>query len=129
MSDITVHHSEQERKGCGSEERRVGLLVTWDTVGVYKVLVGSSKVIGVEVSWGGWPRFGDLLEQAGHARAVTAPSEARLCAFLMEQGGGKRAKRIGWVSLVVDVAVCSHFAHFIANSYLPKGSLAHLLLV
>ena len=29
----------------------------------------------------------------------------------------KRAKRIGWnnVSLIVDVTVCSHFAHFIAR--------------
>ena len=38
----------------------------------------------------------------------------------------KRAKRIGWVSLVVDVAVCSHFARSIATAHLPKGSLASL---
>ena len=57
-----------------------------------------------------------------------APSEARLCAFLTEHESNKRAKRIGWVSLVVDLAVCSHFAHFVASMYarLPKGSLASL---
>jgi len=36
----------------------------------------------------------------------------------MEQGGGERAKRIEWVSLVVDVAVCSHFAKSIALTHL-----------
>ena len=43
----------------------------------------------------------------------SAPSEARLCAFLMEQGGEERAERIEWnnVSLVVDVAIVS-----VANS-------------
>ena len=49
-----------------------------------------------------------------------APSEARLCAFLNEGRAKqvKRAKRIEWVSLVVDgcsLFVCSHFAHFIAS--------------
>jgi len=35
----------------------------------------------------------------------------------MEQGGGERTKRIEWVSSVVDVGDCSHFAHFIASIY------------
>ena len=37
----------------------------------------------------------------------------------------ERNEQVGWVSLVVDESVCSHFAHFIASfSRLPKGSLA-----
>jgi len=38
-----------------------------------------------------------------------APSEARRGALFNE---GARAKRIGWVSLVVDVGGCSHFRSF-----------------
>jgi len=38
----------------------------------------------------------------------------------------KRAKRIGWVSLVVGVAVCSHFAHFIAQVFHKARSLRSL---
>jgi len=33
----------------------------------------------------------------------------------MKDERNERAKRIGLVSFVVDVAVCSHFAHFIAS--------------
>ena len=33
----------------------------------------------------------------------------------MKDERNERAKRIGWVSLVVDVAVRSHFAHLIAS--------------
>jgi len=40
---------------------------------------------------------------------------AKRGAILMKQGGGERVKRIKWVSLVVDVAVYSHFADFIAS--------------
>ena len=36
---------------------------------------------------------------------VTAPSEARLCAFLMKDERNERAKRIEWVSSVLHVAV------------------------
>ena len=39
--------------------------------------------------------------------AKTAPSEAKRGAFLMRQEQNERAKRIGWVSLVVDVAIMS----------------------
>jgi len=35
---------------------------------------------------------------------------AKRGAFLMEQGGGERAKRTEWVSLLVNVVICSHFA-------------------
>jgi len=38
----------------------------------------------------------------------------------------KRAKRIEGISLVVDVAVCSHFARSAEYARLPKGSLASL---
>ena len=57
-------------------------------------------------------------------------SEARRGAFLMKHERTKRAKRIEWgsVSSVVDVAVCSHFAGFIASilGFLKARSLRSL---
>ena len=44
--------------------------------------------------------------------------------FLMEQGGGERVKRIEWVSSVVDVGGCNHFAGFIARVFLKARSPA-----
>jgi len=49
----------------------------------------------------------------------------------MEQGGGERVKIIEWVSLVVDVGGCSHFAGFIASMlvFLEARSLRSLTLI
>jgi len=53
---------------------------------------------------------------------------AKRGAFLMEQGRGERVKIIEWVSIVVDVAVCSYFGG-IHGSSLPQGSLARSLTI
>jgi len=65
--------------------------------------------------WGGKPIV--FLTKSGQGRRGQEflRGAKRGAFFLMEQGGGERAERIEWVSLVVDVAVCSHFAGFIAS--------------
>ena len=46
--------------------------------------------------------------------------------FLMKDERNERAKRIEWVSLVVDVAVCSHIEGFIARVFSKARSLRSL---
>ena len=45
----------------------------------------------------------------------------------MKDERNEQAKRIGWVSLVVDVAVSSHFAHFMASMLESSKRLARSL--
>ena len=63
----------------------------------------------------GWQALSVTMLPGSHpAQDESAPSEARRI-FKETHEQTKRAKRIEWVSLVVDVAFCSHFAGFIAH--------------
>ena len=63
----------------------------------------------------GWQALSVTMLPGSHPEQdESAPSEARRI-FKETHEQTKRAKRIEWVSLVVDVAVCSHFARSIAS--------------
>jgi len=52
MSNITIHDTEEEGEGHDSEERRVGLAIAGNTVGVHKFLEGCGELVGFDVGRG-----------------------------------------------------------------------------
>lgn len=51
MSHIPKHNSKKERKGHSGEDRRIDLLIPWDSVCVGDFLGHRGVDIGVEGSW------------------------------------------------------------------------------
>mmetsp|Transcript_16910 Transcript_16910/g.31635 ORF Transcript_16910/g.31635 Transcript_16910/m.31635 type:complete len:316 (-) Transcript_16910:486-1433(-) len=66
MTNIAIHHTEEEWESGSSEQRRVRLTIPRNTICVDKLLVTVGKLVGGEVRWGGWPRFGNLVNETGH---------------------------------------------------------------
>ena len=51
MSDISVHHSKEEREGHNEVNARISFFVGRDRVFVYDLLENSCEFIQFEVSW------------------------------------------------------------------------------
>ena len=68
VTDISVHHPKQERECGSSEESRVGLPITGDSISVYKFLVAVGELVGSKVSGGSRPWLGHMVHQGRHGQ-------------------------------------------------------------
>lgn len=64
VSDISVHDTEKERESSCSEEGRVSLSVSGDTVRVYELLECVRVLVYCEVGGGCGPTLGDFLHHS-----------------------------------------------------------------
>mmetsp|Transcript_17573 Transcript_17573/g.30990 ORF Transcript_17573/g.30990 Transcript_17573/m.30990 type:complete len:734 (+) Transcript_17573:515-2716(+) len=66
VSNVTVHDTKQERKGCSGEQRRIGFSVPRNTVRVDKLLITISELVRGKVRGKSRPRLGHLIHMTRH---------------------------------------------------------------
>jgi hypothetical protein len=66
VTNISVHNSEEEWESGSRKEGRVGLPITWNTVGVDKLLVTVGKLVCHEMGRRGRPWLRDMVNEGRH---------------------------------------------------------------